>query len=119
MFNFINLSGAKDLVPVVILALLGVGIYYLISRAHAASAAANVTDPTASITSGNLTSVADLALLQSLMAGSGTGATTQLSTSQPTYTGTGSNANPAPAPAAAAPTTSGSSTGGTIVTQGA
>jgi hypothetical protein len=116
MFNFINLSGAKDLVPVVILALLGVGIYYLFSRAHAANAANSAVDPTASVTSGNLTSLADLALLQSLMGGTGTG--TQLSTSQPTYTspsqtGTGSNA-----PSAQPPTTSGSSTGGTVVTQG-
>ena len=123
MFNLINLSGAKGLVPVVLLALFGVGIYWAYSKVqanNAATAAANASnnDPTAALTSGSAYSqLANLSLLQQLFGGS-TSSATQLSTSQATYTAptatnTGSNAQSQPAPS-----TSGSSTGNSSVTQG-
>lgn len=123
MFNFINIKDAKGFIPVAIVALAGVLAYYLWSKARANSAAANasndVGDSTA-VSSGDTTSLADLALLQQLMAGSNTGSTTQLSSSQPTYTNPGSQtgSNAVSAPVQQPPTTSGSSTGNTYVTQG-
>jgi len=111
MFNFLNVSDARGLWPIVALAAIGVAGWYVWQRTKADPAGASAT-----VTAGNATTVADLALLQSLMGGQslGGGAKQPVSMSQPTYYSTGSNA-----PAAAAPSTSGSSTGNTYITQGA
>lgn len=116
MFNFLNVSDAKGLWPIVMLAAVGVAGWYVWNRSKQTQAANAVSDSTASVTAGDTTTVADLALLQSLLGGGST-PTQQLSTSQPTISPggqfTGSNA-----PSQAAPSTSGSSTGGTVITQG-
>jgi cytoskeletal protein RodZ len=123
MFNFINIKDAKGFIPIALVALAGVAAYYLWTKAQANSAAANAANNTADangVSSGDTTTLADLALLQSLMAGSGTGSTTQLSSDQPTYTSPGSltGSNAVSAPVQQPITTSGSSTGNTSVTQG-
>jgi hypothetical protein len=122
MFNFLNVSDAKGLWPIVLLAAVGVAGWYVWNRSKQAQAANNVADSTSAVTSGNTTTLADLALLQSLL-GSNSGSTTQLSTSQPTYTSSGAPSSITGSNAASAPvqqpiTTSGSSTGNTYVTQG-
>jgi predicted negative regulator of RcsB-dependent stress response len=116
MFNFINLSDAKGLIPVALIALAGVAAYWLWSKAQANAASANSANATSVLTAGeDPSALENLALLSQLFGTSGS--TTQLSSSQPTIQAggqtTGSNAAAAPAP-----TTSGSSTGNTPVTQG-
>lgn len=64
MFNFLNVSDARGLVPVAITALIGVAIWYLWKRAQARQDAGNALDAGASTGGAN---VADLALLQTLL----------------------------------------------------
>ena len=117
MFNFLNVSDAKGLWPIVLLAAVGVAGWYVWNKSKQTAAANNISDSTSAVTSGDTTTLADLALLQSLM-GANTGTTTQLSGSQPTYTNPGSQVTTGSnAPAAPAPTTN-SSIAAPSVTQG-
>jgi hypothetical protein len=77
MFNLINLSDAKGLVPVAVTALIGVAIWYLWKRAQDHRSANNLDSLESGLSGqGGGTNVADLALLAQILHPN-TGATTQ------------------------------------------
>jgi predicted membrane-bound mannosyltransferase len=111
MFNFLNISDSKALIPIALLAAVGIGGYFLWTRAQANKAQADMANAQAWSASANAVpntgQLANLALLSSLFGGT-----------------TGSNAPPAGQPTYSAPAAtsnpvgSGSSVGNTPVTQG-
>lgn len=117
MFNFINLSDARSIVPIALIALAGIAAWFLWTRAKRNDAEANAAASSAYNASAagvpNTGSLMNLALLQSLFSGSSPaqGASGQVTYSAPVQPNTGSNAAPAPV-------SSGSSTGNTPVSQG-
>jgi cytoskeletal protein RodZ len=123
MFNFLNISDSKALVPIALVALAGVFGYWIWSKAQANAAAANAANASdaTGLVSGQNANLEDLALLSSLF-GANSGSTTTSTTGQvtvtPGSTTTGTTTNGTAAPTQTAPTTSGSSTGNTVVTQG-
>ena len=76
MFNLLNISDAKGLVPVALAALIGVAIWYLWKHAKDQQAANNLANAETGLTSGGGTNVADLALLASVL-NQNSGAATQ------------------------------------------
>ncbi len=107
MLNLFNISDSKALIPIALLAAVGIGGYWLWTKSQANKAATDASNAQASAASvPNTGQLANLALLSSLFGGT-SGGNTAPPAGQPTYTA------PAPAPAG-----NGSSTGNTPVTQG-
>lgn len=68
MFNFLNISDAKGLVPVALAALIGVGVWYLVVRARAQQQQNNLANSETGLTSGGAVNAGDLALIETLLA---------------------------------------------------
>jgi len=113
MFSFVSLD-AKSTLPVALIAVAAVAVWFFWSRAKKNEADAQAEAVTAAPTEGQSTTAALLAKLFGTGTAASPAATGQVSYSAPGSTGSNAQA----VPAAPQPLGSGSSTGNTPITQG-